>query len=71
MPLPPLTDLSAFDLDEPEFDRLLTDLCVKMGFCLSEPAAQALWGRKPTTIDEFVDALFVAECLREGTRQDA
>ena len=64
--LPLLTDISAFDVSEREFDFLLADLCVQMGCCISDTAARALWERKPTTVDEFVDGLFAAEGLPAG-----
>ena len=64
--LPLLTDRSAFDVSEREFDALLAGLCMQMGFSIYGPAAQALWERKPATVDEFVDGLFAAEGLQAG-----
>lgn len=62
-PLPPLTDKTAFELTATEFGYLLSDLCVAMGFCISDPASRCLWESKPATVDAFVDGLFAAEGL--------
>lgn len=66
--LPPLMDVSAFDLSESEFDFLLGDLCVDLGFCISGPASQRLWESRPATVDEFVAGLFLAEGLQSDAK---
>jgi hypothetical protein len=43
--------------------RLLYTLCVELGFCLPEEAAQALIDDVPTTPRAFADAVFLAEGL--------
>jgi hypothetical protein len=60
---PPLMDTSAFDLTESEFDYLLGDLCVELGFCISGPASRRLWDSSPATVDQFIEGLFIAEGL--------
>jgi hypothetical protein len=39
------------------------------GFCLDANASRSLWETRPATIDEFVDALFLAEGLENDTRR--
>jgi hypothetical protein len=65
--MPPLTDWSSFDLSEIEFNHLLDDLCLQMGFCISASAARGLWARQPTTVEDFVEGLFAADGLPGGS----
>lgn len=58
-----LVDRAAFDLTPAEVDHLLNELCVGMGFCISQSASQKLFDSSPTTIDAFIDGLFAAEGL--------
>lgn len=53
---PPLMDMSAFDLTESEFDYLLGDLCVELGFCISGPASRRLWDSKPATVEGLLSS---------------
>lgn len=50
----PLADKAAFDLTAIEFDQLLDDLCVDLGFCISGSASRKLWDSSPETVDAFV-----------------
>jgi hypothetical protein len=65
-----LFDGSAFDISRAEFDALLGRLCVHFGFCLSAPKSERLWDKRLQTVDEFVDALYVADGLKNDTRRD-
>jgi hypothetical protein len=65
---PPLYDLRAFDISETEFQELLGRLCVRLGFCISSEASEHIRNQKLATIDEFLDALYLAEGLENYTR---
>ena len=45
-------------------DRLLYELCTKLGFCLPPQEHMRLRDQPPLEVDEFTDAVFVAEGLR-------
>jgi hypothetical protein len=64
----PLYDLRTFDVSEAEFEALLGRLCVRLGFCLSSKASQRIWNQRLATIDEFLDALYLAEGLMNDSR---
>jgi hypothetical protein len=42
-------------------DRLLAELCVELGFCLPPEDRERLRDSPPSTIDDFTDAVFIAE----------
>jgi hypothetical protein len=43
--------------------RLLNDLCVRLGYCLSPDDQQRIIANPPTTVDGFTDAVVTAEGL--------
>jgi hypothetical protein len=61
-------DRSAFDLTKNEFEYLLADLCVDLGFCISGPASQLLWESRSATVDQFVEGLFAGEGLPNNAK---
>jgi hypothetical protein len=50
-------------LGEPEADRLLNDLCVKLGFCLPPADQLRITQHPPRDVRAFTDAVFLAEGL--------
>jgi len=50
-------------LTEPEADRLLNDLCIKLGFCLPPAEHERLRQHPPRDLRAFIDAVFIAEGL--------
>jgi hypothetical protein len=46
-----------------DVEWLLTELCVDLGFCLAPTEHAQLRDSPPTDVDEFTDAVFVAEGL--------
>jgi hypothetical protein len=49
------------DDPESEVQRLLDELCVKLGFCLPPEEARLLRRSPPADVDSFTDAVFDAE----------
>ncbi|UUW89848.1 hypothetical protein ABFU82_14210 [Nocardioides sp. WV_118_6] len=43
--------------------KLLDDLCVRLGYCLSPDDQQTILGALPASVDDFTDAVIVAEGL--------
>jgi hypothetical protein len=56
------------DDPESEVQRLLDELCVKLGFCLPPEEARLLRRSPPTDVDGFTDAVFDAEGLGDMRR---
>ena len=50
-------------LTESAAHKLLWDLCVKLGFCLSPAEQTRLKNDPPADVQSFTDAVFVAEGL--------
>lgn len=46
-----------------EIDKLLTKLCIELGFCLPPSAVLRLQNSPPADIDSFTEAVFIAEDL--------
>jgi len=46
---------------KPLLDALLTELCIKLGFCLQGAAAESFYASTPATAEAFTNAVFVAE----------
>ena len=46
-----------------QIERLLEELCVDLGFCLSPEAQAPLIHEPPTDVEEFTDAVIRAEKL--------
>jgi hypothetical protein len=42
-------------------DRLLDDLCVRLGYCLAPETQQRILADPPRTVDAFMDAVIEAE----------
>jgi hypothetical protein len=54
-----------------ETERLLYELCVRLGFCLPPAERERLANSPPGTVREFTDAVFVAEGLDPMTADRA
>lgn len=54
-------------LSEAEVDRLLNDLCVRLGFCLPPRVKERLRVNPPANVRGFADAVFWAEGLNPET----
>ena len=54
-------------LTPPEVEKLLRDLCVRLGFCLPPDEQQRLETSPPADVRSFTDAVFVAEGLDPET----
>ena len=54
-------------LSENEIRTVLSELCVKLGFCLPPVAQQKLVSAPPPDVRGFVDAVFAAEGLDPAT----
>jgi hypothetical protein len=52
-----------FQMPPAQFDALLNELCVVMGFCLSPDEADRLRKSSPPDVDAFTDAVIRAEGL--------
>ncbi|WP_089154903.1 hypothetical protein [Micromonospora sp. NBS 11-29] len=55
---------------ESEVRRLLDELCIKLGFCLSPAENQRLRQSPPGEVDSFTDAVFEAEGISEVGHTD-
>jgi len=53
-------------LTESQVTRLLKDLCIDLGFCLSADAAEKFESNPPRTIEAFTRAVFKAEGLKSA-----
>ncbi len=51
----------AIPMSATRVDRLLSELCVDLGFCLPPDDQARLRDAPPSTIDAFTDAVFFAE----------
>jgi hypothetical protein len=51
----------AIPMSATRVDRLLSELCVDLGFCLPPEDQERLRDSPPSTIDAFTDAVFIAE----------
>jgi hypothetical protein len=49
--------------DESEVPWLLDELCSELGFCLRPDQREVLAASRPRDVDEFTDAVFIAEGL--------
>jgi hypothetical protein len=54
-------------LSESEASKLLSDLCVRLGFCLPPEEELRLQENPPLDVRSFTDAVFVAEGLNPET----
>jgi len=50
-------------LDATKVERLLSELCVELGFCLPPLEQARLQNSPPQDVDAFTDAVFLAEGL--------
>ena len=58
-------------LTEPEVERLLDDLCLRLGFCLPPGEQDRFKACAPSDVRSFADAIFIAEGLDpETARRD-
>jgi hypothetical protein len=57
-------------LTHDEVIQLLGDLCIRLGFCLPPDEQQSLANTPPANIDQFTQAVFVAEGLGPVTSGD-
>ena len=57
------------DLDT-DVQRLLNDLCVKLGFCLPPDEQRRLGESPPGTVDSFTDAVLEAEGMGDMSYTD-
>jgi hypothetical protein len=48
-------------LNQSQVERLLDELCVRLGFCLPPNDQRRLQASPPTEVEAFTDAVFVAE----------
>ena len=53
-----------YTLNSTRVDRLLGELCVDLGFCLPPDDHARLVSDPPEDVDDFTDAVFVAEGMR-------
>jgi hypothetical protein len=54
-------------LEAHEVRAALSDLCIKLGFCLPPPEIDRMAASPPRSIDEFSRAVFIAEGLDPAT----
>jgi hypothetical protein len=54
-------------LDQTEAEALLSDLCVRYGFCLPSEEHDRLLDNPPQDVLSFVDAVYIAEGLNPET----
>lgn len=59
--MPPWLFVDMRRLSSVDIDHLLTDLCVRLGFCLSPEDQTGLRDSPPPDVDSFTDAVFRAE----------
>ncbi|MEV4137292.1 hypothetical protein AB0J72_34595 [Dactylosporangium sp. NPDC049742] len=57
------------DLDS-DVQRLLNELCIKLGFCLPPDESRRLQESPPGDVDSFTDAVIEAEGLGDTTDTD-
>jgi hypothetical protein len=57
------------DLDS-DVQRLLNELCIKLGFCLPPDDSRRLCESPPRDVDSFTDAVFEAEGMGDMTYTD-
>ena len=55
------------ELNKKSRERLLSKLCIELGFCLPPEPHDKLLDDPPTDLAEFVDAVFVGEGLDPET----
>jgi hypothetical protein len=60
-------DARSTALDQAEVETLLSDLCVRYGFCLPSDEHDRLLANPPQEVGAFVDAVFIAEGLNPET----
>jgi len=68
--LPRVDSIHAVPVDqrddlEPHVQQLLDELCIKLGFCLPPNEQRRLREAPPAKIDDFTDAVFEAEGMRD------
>jgi hypothetical protein len=54
-------------LSEAEVEALLSDLCIRLGFCLPPGEYERLATTPPSTVDAFTRAVFIGEGMNPDT----